>query len=153
MKNILHQFAKKNREKERDEKAANQVEISNPDTKDNRREFLKKTGALCGGMSLAALMFSSAEETIAQTTSKVNRSSNPSDLRITDMRYCVLQLAEDGSRNTLIRIDTNQDIYGLGEVRDAADERYALFLKSRILGENPCNSLALTGVREVALAL
>jgi L-alanine-DL-glutamate epimerase-like enolase superfamily enzyme len=139
MKNILHQFAQKNREKERDEKAANQVEISNPDTKDNRREFLKKTGALCGGMSLAALMFSSAEETIAQTTSKVNRSSNPSDLRITDMRYCVLQLAEDGSRNTLIRIDTNQDIYGLGEVRDAADERYALFLKSRIIGENPCN--------------
>jgi hypothetical protein len=27
----------------------------------------------------------------------------------------------------------------LGEVRDAADERYALMLKSRILGENPCN--------------
>jgi len=30
-------------------------------------------------------------------------------------------------------------VYGLGEVRDAADVRYALMLKSRILGENPCN--------------
>jgi L-alanine-DL-glutamate epimerase-like enolase superfamily enzyme len=39
----------------------------------------------------------------------------------------------------IIRIDTNQGISGLGEVRDAADVRYALFLKSRILGENPCN--------------
>ncbi|MCK4749773.1 MAG: mandelate racemase/muconate lactonizing enzyme family protein, partial [Bacteroidales bacterium] len=35
--------------------------------------------------------------------------------------------------------DTNQGIYGLGDVRDGADKRYALMLKSRILGENPCN--------------
>jgi L-alanine-DL-glutamate epimerase-like enolase superfamily enzyme len=39
----------------------------------------------------------------------------------------------------IIRIDTNQGIYGLGEVRDGASKTYALFLKSRILGENPCN--------------
>lgn len=39
----------------------------------------------------------------------------------------------------IIRIDTNQGIYGLGEVRDGASGRYALMLKSRILGENPCN--------------
>jgi L-alanine-DL-glutamate epimerase-like enolase superfamily enzyme len=39
----------------------------------------------------------------------------------------------------IIRIDTNQGIYGLGEVRDGADPRYALMLKSRILGLNPCN--------------
>ena len=42
-------------------------------------------------------------------------------------------------RTAIIRIDTNQGIYGLGEVRDGADERYALMLKSRILGQNPCN--------------
>ena len=29
-------------------------------------------------------------------------------------------------RTSIIRIDTNQGIYGLGEVRDGADERYAL---------------------------
>ena len=39
----------------------------------------------------------------------------------------------------VIRIDTNQGIYGLGEVRDGASKTYALMLKSRILGENPCN--------------
>jgi len=56
------------------------------------------------------------------------------------MRYCVITLSNtEITRNPIIRIDTNQGIYGLGEVRDGADERYALFLKSRILGENPCN--------------
>ena len=37
----------------------------------------------------------------------------------------------------IIRIDTNQGVYGLGEVRDGASPTYALFLKSRIVGENP----------------
>jgi L-alanine-DL-glutamate epimerase-like enolase superfamily enzyme len=39
----------------------------------------------------------------------------------------------------VIRIDTNQGIYGLGEVRDGASKTYALILKNRVLGENPCN--------------
>ena len=52
------------------------------------------------------------------------------------MRYCIIQ---NVGRTPIIRIDTNQGIYGLGEVRDGADERYALMLKSRILGQNPCN--------------
>jgi L-alanine-DL-glutamate epimerase-like enolase superfamily enzyme len=30
-------------------------------------------------------------------------------------------------------------VYGLGEVRDGASKNYALVLKSRLLGENPCN--------------
>ena len=52
------------------------------------------------------------------------------------MRYCVTTVL---GRTAIIRIDTNQGIYGLGEVRDGADERYALMLKSRMLGMNPCN--------------
>src|SRR6202142_2634555 len=40
---------------------------------------------------------------------------------------------------TIVRIDTNQGISGYGEVRDWASSTYALLLKSRILGENPCN--------------
>jgi L-alanine-DL-glutamate epimerase-like enolase superfamily enzyme len=101
----------------------------------SRRSFLKKSAL--GGISLGgALMFSPVEEIIAQTTQNVNRNSGPSDLKITDMRYCVTTVL---GRTAIIRIDTNQGIYGLGEVRDGADERYALFLKSRILGENPCN--------------
>ncbi len=78
----------------------------------------------------------SIEDTLAQTTSKVNRSSNPSDLKITDMRYALTNVM---GGTAIIRIDTNQGIYGLGEVRDGADPRYALMLKSRILGMNPCN--------------
>jgi L-alanine-DL-glutamate epimerase-like enolase superfamily enzyme len=100
-----------------------------------RRSFLKKSAL--GGLALGgSFMFSPIEDVIAQSTSKVNRNSAPSDLKITDMRYCVVQ---NVGRTPIIRIDTNQGIYGLGEVRDGADERYALMLKSRILGQNPCN--------------
>jgi len=102
---------------------------------DSRRDFIKKAGS--SGLMLGAFMFSSLEDTLAQSTSKVNRSSAPSDLRITDMRYAVVM--NGNGRCPVIRIDTNQGIYGLGEVRDGASWRYALFLKSRILGMNPCN--------------
>jgi L-alanine-DL-glutamate epimerase-like enolase superfamily enzyme len=81
-------------------------------------------------------MFSPVEDLIAQSTQTVRRYSSPSDLKITDLRYCVTTVL---GRTAIIRIDTNQGIYGLGEVRDGADERYALMLKSRILGLNPCN--------------
>jgi L-alanine-DL-glutamate epimerase-like enolase superfamily enzyme len=101
----------------------------------DRRDFLKK--ATLGGMTLAGMMYSSIGDTLAQSTSKVNRMSAPSDLKITDMRYAVVM--NGGGRCPVIRIDTNQGIYGLGEVRDGATWRYAMFLKSRILGMNPCS--------------
>jgi L-alanine-DL-glutamate epimerase-like enolase superfamily enzyme len=67
----------------------------------------------------------------------VNTSSRPSDLKITDMRFCNLRgLPMDC---TVIRIDTNQGISGYGEVRDWASPTYAMMLKSRLIGENPCN--------------
>lgn len=37
----------------------------------------------------------------------------------------------------LLKISTNQGLVGFGEVRDAGDKRYALMLKSRLIGENP----------------
>lgn len=67
----------------------------------------------------------------------VNTYSTPSELRITDMRISTIVGAP--MRCPLIKISTNQDIEGYGEVRDLASRRYALMLKSRILGENPCN--------------
>lgn len=114
-------------------KAENNSENNNDGN--NRRNFLKKAGL--GGMMLGGFMFSSIEDTVAQSTSKVNRMAAPSDLKITDMRYAVVM--NGGGRCPVIRIDTNQGIYGLGEVRDGATWRYAMFLKSRILGMNPCN--------------
>jgi L-alanine-DL-glutamate epimerase-like enolase superfamily enzyme len=38
-----------------------------------------------------------------------------------------------------MKLYTNQGLVGYGEVRDHASKTYALMLKSRILGENPCN--------------
>ncbi len=102
--------------------------------RNNRRAFLKGIGSI--GL-LTGMANYSYEEEVAQTTQNVNRSSSPSELRITDMRVAVLR--DIPMRCPLIRIDTNQGIYGLGEVRDGASEKYALFLKSRLLGENPCN--------------
>jgi L-alanine-DL-glutamate epimerase-like enolase superfamily enzyme len=134
MKSVLQQIIRQNKEREKAAAAARQAEIDNPTTKDNRRSFLKKTAL--GGMTISGLMGLTFEDTMAQTTSKVQKASAPSDLKITDLRYCVTTVL---GRTAIIRIDTNQGIYGLGEVRDGADPRYALMLKSRILGENPCN--------------
>ena len=134
MKNVLQEIIKKNKQREQEAATARQSEIDSPTTPDNRRSFLKKTAL--GGMALTSLFGLSFEDSMAQTTSKVQKASAPSDLKITDMRYCLTAVM---GGTAIIRIDTNQGIYGLGEVRDAADPKYALMLKSRILGENPCN--------------
>src|ERR1700687_317344 len=96
----------------------------------NRRSFLR------AGVGLAAGAFW-ADQTLEALPQNVNTNSKPSDLRITDMR--VLTVARAPMTCPVLRIDTNQGIYGLGEVRDGASKNYALLLKSRILGENPCN--------------
>lgn len=113
----------------------NQPVDKNPVEENGRRSFFKKS--TLGGIALgSSFLFSPIEDVIAQTTGGVKRFGAPSDLRITDIRYAVTTVL---GRTAMLRIDTNQGIYGLGEVRDGADERYALMLKSRILGLNPCN--------------
>lgn len=104
---------------------------SHETVKDDRRSFLKK--AAIGGLSLGAFSFAPIEKTLAYTTQKINRYSAPSDLKITDMRIADFEICP------ILKIYTNQGVYGLGDVRDGADKRYALELKSRILGMNPCN--------------
>lgn len=134
MKSIIQQIADQNKERETAQKQAIMAEIDNPATSNNRRNFLKKTAL--GGIAIGGLLGMSIEDTIAQTTSNVSRASSPSELKITDMRYALTGVL---GQTAIIRIDTNQGISGLGEVRDGADVRYALMLKSRILGLNPCN--------------
>jgi len=67
----------------------------------------------------------------------VNTYSSPSDLKITDIRVTNINGAP--KHCLLLKIYTNQGIIGYGELRDASSATYALMLKSRILGENPCN--------------
>ncbi len=76
-------------------------------------------------------------ETYEHTLAHVNTYSNPSELRITDIRFTDIVGAPFHS--SLIKVYTNQGLVGFGEVRDGADKLYALMLKGRLLGENPCN--------------
>ena len=67
----------------------------------------------------------------------INTRTRSSQLRITDLR--VANLSGVPFRSSIVRIDTNQGITGYGEVRDGASKTYALMLKQRLVGENPCN--------------
>jgi L-alanine-DL-glutamate epimerase-like enolase superfamily enzyme len=67
----------------------------------------------------------------------VRTASHPSDLKITDM--VTISMTGLPMNCIILRIDTNQGISGYGEVRDGASKTYALMLKSRLIGENPCN--------------
>ena len=72
-----------------------------------------------------------------EALNRVNPFSKPSDLRITDMRVAEILGAPFAS--VLVKIYTNQGLVGFGEVRDGASATYAMMLKSRLLGENPCD--------------
>ncbi len=61
---------------------------------------------------------------------------NPSTLKITDLRATVIVSIFD---YPIIRIDTNQGVSGLGEVRDAGNREYALQFKGLLLNQNPLN--------------
>jgi L-alanine-DL-glutamate epimerase-like enolase superfamily enzyme len=102
----------------------------------DRRSFFKTLGLSAGAvMALDGEAAAQASANVVQ--SNVKRASEPSKLQITDLRVAVV--AKAPMTCPLIRLDTNQGLVGYGEVRDGASETYALMLKSRILGENPCN--------------
>ena len=107
----------------------------------SRRAFLTQAAAVAGTAGswtgLTASASASAEDALEAVPQNVNTNSKPSDLKITDLRVAVIGRAP--MTCPIIRIDTNQGIYGLGEVRDGASKNYALMLKSRLLNENPCN--------------
>ncbi len=95
-----------------------------------RKALLGLTGVTGAGAAL------SQGRATAQTRTQggVNRNSEPSSLKITDMRACTVAANYD---YPIIRIDTNQGVYGLGEVRDAGVKGIALILKAHLLGKNP----------------
>ena len=96
----------------------------------SRRRLLRRAGAV------AALgpLFRMSKPVLGAERTGVNRNSAPSALKITDMRFCRVASNYD---YPIIRIYTNQDVYGLGEVRDAGVEGIALVLKPHLMGKNP----------------
>src|SRR5260370_41920580 len=87
-----------------------------------RRGFLKGLAGVLGASFWA-------DETLEAVPQNVNTNSKPSALKITDLRDATIARAP--MTDPIIRIDTNQGIYGLGEVRECATKVYALALKSR----------------------
>ena len=100
----------------------------------NRRGLLKTSAGLLGGAWLGG----KAKADPKPPVQNVNTNSGPSKLKITDLRVATIR-KPGPSPCTIVRLDTNQGVYGLGEVRDLSSPTYALFLKSRVVGENPLN--------------
>jgi L-alanine-DL-glutamate epimerase-like enolase superfamily enzyme len=96
------------------------------------KPYLSRRKLLLGAALAGPIL--KATEGQANTTQPLNKNSSPSDLKITDMRACRIAANYD---YPIIKIYTNQDVYGLGEVRDAGVEGIALILKSHLLGKNP----------------
>ena len=97
----------------------------------SRRSFLG------GALGAAAAGTFWAEDTIQAYQGNVSTASKPTELKITDLRFAHITGAP--MRAPIIRIDTNQGISGYGEVRDGASVTYAMMLKSRLIGQNPCD--------------
>ena len=104
MKSILQQIISNTCNNGKTETMPTVKVINEGTSENNRREFIKK--AALGGIALGSFLTMPVEDTIAQSTSKVQRSSSPSDLKITDMRVAVLG---DGGRKAIIRIDGISD--------------------------------------------
>jgi L-alanine-DL-glutamate epimerase-like enolase superfamily enzyme len=100
----------------------------------DRRSFFRAASTAAAGLGVTGLL---TEADLEAQPQNVPRNSIPSQLKITDLRVATVV----GAPMTcpIIRIDTNQGLVGWGEVRDGASATYALFLKSRLLGENPCH--------------
>jgi L-alanine-DL-glutamate epimerase-like enolase superfamily enzyme len=96
----------------------------------SRRHAIARAAALAGVFKMTAP--SAAAQSGRQ--GGFNRNSAPSQLKITDMRSVLIASNYD---YPIIRIDTNQGVYGLGEVRDAGREGTALVLKPHLVGRNP----------------
>ncbi len=110
----------------------------------SRRHWLR---CAAGASALAPLLKLTENTAAAQAkpAPSVNRNSAPTDLKITDIRACTVATYYD---YPIIRIDTNQGVYGLGEVFAAGVKGSALMLKPYIVGRNPLEiDRILRGIR------
>jgi L-alanine-DL-glutamate epimerase-like enolase superfamily enzyme len=110
----------------------------------SRRRMLAQTAAAIG---LGAIYKITEGSALGQTRGgaavrygPINKFSAPSDLRITDMRVVTVASNFD---YTIVRLDTNQGVYGLGEIRDGAPRETVLNFKTQVVGKNPMD---ITGI-------
>ena len=89
-----------------------------------RRKFLKNAACLTGMAAVTGLAINPAKTF-----------SRPSKLVITDIRGATVRAG--GENYPIIKIYTNQGVYGLGEVRDSARLSQALIFKSYLVGQDP----------------
>jgi L-alanine-DL-glutamate epimerase-like enolase superfamily enzyme len=106
----------------------------------SRRDALKYSAG--GAALLANASIPEPAEAAIPEPMPLQTNSAPSDLKITDMRACTIAANYD---YPIIRIDTNQGVYGLGEVRDAGVKGIALILKAHMLGMNPLDIQGVLG--------
>jgi len=102
-----------------------------PPTLNRRRMLQHLARATCVASAFGIVETRGGE---SPSSPSLNTHSAPSGLKITDMRACTVASNFD---YPIIRIDTNQGVYGLGEVRDAGVTGIALVLKAHLLGKNP----------------
>jgi len=100
--------------------------------KNSRRSFLQKSlvTGLTGGMLLGSF-----SDSLGQAVQRQKNYSNPSDLKITDVKCGFVR----GS--LYVKIYTNQDVWGCGEAVDAIHGTYHLVKRmgNQINGQNPLN--------------
>ncbi|TFG40554.1 MAG: hypothetical protein E4H43_05515, partial [Bacteroidia bacterium] len=89
----------------------------------DRRSFIKNSAIGYSGLVLGGLAFK-----------PFTALSRPTNLKITDIRGCTVASNYD---YPIIKIYTNQDVYGLGEVRDAGFLGQALMMKPYLIGKDP----------------
>ena len=109
------------------------MDLDRPPEQLSRRKILQQAGS-AAALASAVTPAGAAAQAATEKTMPLNKFSAPSDLKITDMRACTVAANYD---YPIIRIDTNQGVYGLGEVRDAGVKGIALILKAHLLGKNP----------------
>lgn len=113
----------------------------------SRRKLMKNAAGLAAAASLLKLTPQplDAQGRPVVPPRDVNTNSAPSNLKITDMRAITIASNYD---YPIIRIDTNQGVYGLGEVRDAGGKDNALIFKGALLDQDPMQvEQILRGIR------
>src|ERR1700733_383276 len=101
----------------------------------SRRSFIQKAALTASATAVTA--FSTFGKGLEDAVGKATKSSNPSDLKITEIKCGFIR----GGHSLFVKVYTNQDIWGCGEGVDAVPGTYHLvkMFEARIKGKSPLN--------------